>query len=163
MALKVELRPGERIILGQSIITNDNQRTRLYIEGNAPLLREKSILTPETANTPAKKVYLAVQLMYLADDITVTKEEYFTLVGEILAAAPSCLPIIENINNWILTEQLYKALKEAQNLINYEEELIRHATSGGAGIWTDGSGNNEPEGSGSNASDESSGEVSDHS
>ena len=33
MALKVELKPGERIILGNCIVTNDNQRTRLFIEG----------------------------------------------------------------------------------------------------------------------------------
>ncbi len=51
MGLKVELKPGERIIVGESIITNDDQRTRLIIEGDAPILREKDILTPETANT----------------------------------------------------------------------------------------------------------------
>jgi len=51
MALKVELKPGERIILGECVITNDDQRTRLYIEGDAPILREKDILTPKTANT----------------------------------------------------------------------------------------------------------------
>ncbi|WP_280939274.1 flagellar biosynthesis repressor FlbT, partial [Methylobrevis pamukkalensis] len=37
MALKVELKPGERIIIGESLITNDSQRTRLYIEGDAPI------------------------------------------------------------------------------------------------------------------------------
>ena len=31
MALKVELKPGERIIIGESVITNDNQRPRLFI------------------------------------------------------------------------------------------------------------------------------------
>ena len=53
MALKVELKPGERIIVGDSVITNDNQRTRLFIEGTAPILREKDILTVATANSPA--------------------------------------------------------------------------------------------------------------
>jgi flagellar protein FlbT len=42
MALKVELKPGERIIIGNSVITNDNQRTRLFIEGDAPILRRKT-------------------------------------------------------------------------------------------------------------------------
>ncbi len=54
MALKVELKPGERFILGTSVITNDNQRTRLYIQGDAPVLREKDILTAETADTPCQ-------------------------------------------------------------------------------------------------------------
>ena len=46
MALKVELKPGERIIIGECVITNDDQRTRLLIEGQTPILREKDILTP---------------------------------------------------------------------------------------------------------------------
>ena len=37
MALKVELKPGERFILGDSVITNDDQRTRLFIEGDTPI------------------------------------------------------------------------------------------------------------------------------
>ena len=65
MALKVELKPHERIIIGACVITNTDQRARLLIDGDKiPILREKDILTPETADTPAKLIYLAVQLMY---------------------------------------------------------------------------------------------------
>lgn len=127
MALKVELKPGERIILGDCVITNDNQRTRLFIEGDAPILREKDILTPATANTPAKRIYLAVQLMYLARDISKLKEEYFALVQDFVRAAPSSLPIIDAINNAILTNALYKALREAKALIEFETGLVNHA------------------------------------
>ncbi len=31
MALKVELKPGERLIIGNCIVTNSDQRTRLTI------------------------------------------------------------------------------------------------------------------------------------
>src|ERR1700743_3347838 len=66
MALKVELKPHERIIIGNCVVTNTDQRARLLIDGdNVPILREKDIMTPETADTPAKLVYLAVQLMYI--------------------------------------------------------------------------------------------------
>ena len=44
MALKVELKPHERIIIGESVITNADQRTRLLIDGTAPILREKDIM-----------------------------------------------------------------------------------------------------------------------
>src|SRR5690348_18180929 len=67
MALKVELKPHERIIIGSCVVTNTDQRARLLIDGdNIPILREKDILTPETADTPAKLVYLADQLMYIS-------------------------------------------------------------------------------------------------
>ena len=51
MALKVELKPHERIIIGESVITNTDQRTRLLIDGTAPILREKDIMTAERANS----------------------------------------------------------------------------------------------------------------
>lgn len=127
MALKVELKPRERIIIGSVVIRNDEQRTRFFIEGEAPILREKDILTAATADSPAKKIYLAIQLMYLAGDPTHQHAVYFQLVREFLQAAPSALPHVNEINNRILSDELYKALKAAKKLISYEAELIEHA------------------------------------
>lgn len=127
MGLKVELKPGERIILGESIVTNGDQRTRLVIEGDAPILREKDIMTVEAADTPCKRVYLVVQLMYLSRDPKNHHDSYFKLVKEIIAAAPSTSAYFDRINNQILTGNNYKALKEAQSLIEYEKELLANA------------------------------------
>lgn len=137
MALKVELKPGEKLLVGNCIITNSDQRTRLFIEGQAPILREKDILTPGTADTPAKRIYLAVQLMYINDDIASVQAEYFALVRDILEAAPSTAPLIDEINNEILTGFLYKALKAARRLIQYEEDLLRNAATRGTGLPAD--------------------------
>src|SRR5262249_36628386 len=124
MALKVELKPGERIILGECVITNDDQRTRLVIDGHVPILRDTDILTVQRADTPAKRIYLAVQLMYTSKDPRAHHEVYFALVRDILKAAPSVWPYIESINNHILTGEMYKALKDARKLIAYEQELL---------------------------------------
>lgn len=129
MALKVELKPGERIILGDSVITNDDQRTRLFIEGDAPILREKDIMRIDDAGTPCKKIYLVVQMMYLAPDPRKHHETFFELQKEVTEAAPSTLPLLENINNKILTGELYKALKEAKKLVDYERELMGNVKS----------------------------------
>jgi flagellar protein FlbT len=127
MALKVELKPHERIIIGACVITNTDQRARLLIDGdNIPILREKDILTPETADTPAKLVYLAVQLMYISPDPQINHGTYFNLVRDIITAVPSAWPIIEGINNFILNGDLYHALKEAKKLIAYEKKLLEH-------------------------------------
>ena len=124
MALKVELKPHERVIIGSCVITNTDQRARLLIDGdNIPILREKDILTPESADTPAKLVYLAVQLMYISPDPLSNHATYFNLVREIMTAVPSAWPIIEEINNNILSGDLYRALKEARKLIAYEKQL----------------------------------------
>ena len=130
MALKVELKPNERIIVGNAVIRNGEQRTRFFIEGDAPILREKDILTAKTADTPAKRVYLAVQLMYLKGDLSGHDEVYFPLVKDFLQAAPSSLPLIAEVNNRILSGDLYKALRSAKKLVAYEQELMDHAIRG---------------------------------
>jgi flagellar protein FlbT len=128
MALKVELKPHERIIIGSCVITNTDQRTRLLIDGEKiPILREKDILTPETADTPAKLIYLAVQLMYISPEPDVNHGTYFNLLRELVTAAPSAWPIIEGININILNGDLYQALKEARKLVAYEKKLLDHA------------------------------------
>jgi flagellar protein FlbT len=127
MGLKIELKPGERVMLGDCVVTNHDQRTRLLVEGDVPILREKDIMPISRADSPAKRIYLAVQLMYTSKDAQAQHELYFTLVRDILQAAPSMLPLIEGINNQILTGNLYKALKETKKLIAYEKELLDHA------------------------------------
>ena len=128
MALKVELKPHERIIIGACVVTNTDQRARLLIDGDRiPILREKDILTPETADTPAKLIYLAVQLMYLSPDPMAHHPTYFSLVRDILTAMPSAWPFIEGINNYILNGDLYHALKESKKLIGHEEQILESA------------------------------------
>ncbi|CAH1675999.1 putative flagellum biosynthesis repressor protein FlbT 1 [Hyphomicrobiales bacterium] len=146
MALKVELKPGERIIIGAVVLRNGDSRSRFVIEGQAPVLRERDILTATTADTPAKKIYLAVQLMYLSNDLSHHNEVYFPLVRDFLAAAPSALPLIADINNRILSGDLYKALKGASKLIAYEQELIGYAVRGER-LREDGSGDDIAKGS----------------
>jgi flagellar protein FlbT len=137
VALKVELKPGEKLLVGQCIITNSDQRSRLFIEGTAPVLREKDIMTLEAADTPAKRVYLAVQLMYIDEDITTLRAQYFSLINDFVAAVPSTLSIADHINNCILTGDLYKALKAARELIQYEQDLFDHAASRRSSLSTD--------------------------
>jgi flagellar protein FlbT len=124
MALKVELKPHEQIIVGSCVITNTDQRARLLIEGKVPILREKDILTPAKADTPAKLVYLAVQLMYISPEPQVNHGTYFNLVRDIVTAVPSAWPIIEGINIKILNGDLYHALKEAKKLVAYEKKIL---------------------------------------
>ncbi len=138
MSLKVELKPNERLIVGNCVITNSDQRTRLFIDGKAPVLREKDILSPATANTPAKRIYLAVQLMYLDDSIETLRREYFALVTDLVRAAPSTTQIIDEINNEILTGQLYKALRAAKKLIQHEQDILANAAARDAGLPDDG-------------------------
>ena len=126
MALVIDLKPKEKVIVGKAVITNDNQRTRLHISGDAPILREKDVLREDEATTPCRMIYYIIQGMYLADDPTMLYEDYFTQIRSIQDAAPSTSLHFAEINQFILAGQYYKALREAKKLIAYEEELIGH-------------------------------------
>ena len=122
MTLKIELKPNERILLGDCVITNGGHRTRLTIDGALPILREKDIMSLRAADTPAKRLYLAVQFIYVAKDAKEHYALYRRLAGEMVKRVPGAAPFIECINKRILTGDVYKALKEAGKLITYERE-----------------------------------------
>lgn len=128
MALVLDLKPSEKVLIGEAVITNGDQRTRLHIDGNAPIIREKDILKEEEADTPCKKVYFLVQCMYMASSSDLYAEKYFELVKEVQHAAPTTSLFILDINEQIMGGTFYKALKIAKELIEYEKELIGHAT-----------------------------------
>jgi len=134
LSLKVELKPGERLIIGSCVITNSDQRTRLTIDGKLPILREKDILKPGDADTTAKLIYLAVQLMYLEGGFEGVKTEYFTLVNAMAQMMPKSIAILGEINNEILTNNLYKALKASKRLVQFEREQSLNAEPSGAGL-----------------------------
>jgi len=128
MALKVELKPNEKIIVGSCVITNTDQRAKFLIEGDKlPVLREKDILTPDTADTPSKLIYLAVQLMYISHDPQEHHAVYFDVMRDFLTAVPSAAGLVEGINNHILNGDYYRALKESKKLIAYEAKLLDQA------------------------------------
>ena len=113
MALKIELKPNERVMLGDCVITNHDQRTRLKIEGKVPILRETDIMRLSAATTPAKRLYLAMQFMYMAKQPQDHYGLYLRLAREILQCAPKAAPYIERINNRILTRRTVQSLKRS--------------------------------------------------
>ena len=126
MALIIDLKPGEKILIGTAVITNDNQRTRLHISGEAPILREKDVMQEEEADTPCKKVYFLVQCMYLARNPREYHPKYFEFLKAIQTAAPSTAIFFMKINEQIIEGHYYKALREAKDLIGHEKELLDH-------------------------------------
>ena len=130
MPLKIELKPNERFMIGDCAVTNGSQRTRLVIEGNTPILREKDIMPLSRADTRAKRIYLVVQMMYTSKHAQEHEALYRKLTREMLRALPGARPFIDAINNRILTGDLYKALKETRRLIAYEGECsqMNHAS-----------------------------------
>jgi len=124
MPLRVELKPFERIIIGETVIINSGTRTSFLIDGEAPILREKDTVTAETANTPVKRLYLCVQMMYLKNDVPRYRASYLGFINDLRDATPGSRDLIDAVNNHISSGALYKALKEIRKLMKREEELL---------------------------------------
>ncbi len=128
MALKISLKPNEKLIIGGAVVTNGDTKCDLIVENNTPILRQKDILREEDANTPCRRIYFLVQLMYVDESNLVTHHgTYWKLVQDVVQAAPSTIPMIDQISEEILNARYYQALKLARKLIEYEKELVNHA------------------------------------
>lgn len=135
MALKLTLKPDERVIIGGAVITNGKERSDLLIENSVPVLRQKDIMSEKEANSPCRRIYLAIQLMYVDEkNIKEYHNTYWNLVSDVVKAAPSTTGLIDQISEHILNSRYYKALKLAQKLIDYEQEAISHVRNSSRGI-----------------------------
>ncbi len=127
MALKITLKPRERIIIGEAVIVNGDSRASILIENNIPILREKDILNERSANTPCRRIYLVIQLMYIDEkNLVEYHNTYWKFVRDVITAAPSTLGLIDKISEHILNGRYYQALKGAKQLIEYEEEATKN-------------------------------------
>jgi flagellar protein FlbT len=125
MALKITLKPHEKMIISGAVVTNGNSKSELLVENNVPILRQKDIMNEKDANSPTRRIYFVIQLMYIDEkNLALHHKNYWKLVQDFIQAAPTALPAVDQISNSILGGQYYQALKLARNLIDYEEEII---------------------------------------
>jgi flagellar protein FlbT len=122
MALVIDLKPNEALLVGNTLITNDKQRTRLRIDGDAPILREKDTMQEADADTPSKKMYFIIQNMYLlpVDKAMEQFDNYFVQLHILRDIAPHIDGFLNSISAQILQGTYYKAMKLVQELINAE-------------------------------------------
>jgi flagellar biosynthesis repressor protein FlbT len=122
MPLRVELKPFERIVIGETVLINSGTRTSFLLDGEAPILREKDTVTAETANTPVKRLYLCVQTMYLKNDVSRLQATYLGFLKEVQDCCAGSAEAIAAINHHVSTGALYKALKEIRKLMKQDAE-----------------------------------------
>jgi flagellar protein FlbT len=128
MPLKITLKPGERVVVGGAVITNEGNSAHLAVETNTPVLRQREILSAAEADTHCRNLYFLIQLMYLDEGNLAQYQQLFTkLMKELVEAAPSTLALVDTISTHLLGGEYYKALKAAKKLIEYERTLIERS------------------------------------
>ena len=85
MSLKLNLKPHEKVIIGGAVISTGNRHVEFLVENVVPILRQKDILSEEQADTPARRIYFALQMVYIdMENRPAHIESFFTLARDVL-------------------------------------------------------------------------------
>ena len=131
MPLKLSLKPNEKIVLNGAVIQNGDRRTTMLLQNKASVLREKDIMQAEEANTPARRIYFPVMMMYLAgEDNAETYNEFALRMTEFMSAVSSVNALEEcvAISKDVMSGDYYKALSRCRKLMDFESERLVNVT-----------------------------------
>jgi flagellar protein FlbT len=129
MPLKLSLKPQEKFVLNGAVVTNGDKRTSLVLQNKACVLREKDIMQPEDAITPARRIYFPIMMMYLDpsedekyyNDFALRMTEFMGAVHN-RAVLASCM----EISREVMAGAYYKALINCKRLFAFEQERLNY-------------------------------------
>ena len=133
MALKLSLKPGEKFVINGAVAQNGKRRANLVLFNKVSILRQKDIMLEEEANTPVKRIYFAIMMMYLSRDGKSTKrlsQEFVERISEFMNVIQNkdvlaqCVNIIASVQS----EQYYKALSACNMLLPFEKAKLDHVS-----------------------------------
>jgi flagellar protein FlbT len=125
--LVLELRPGEAMIINGALV-RFRTRSRIELVAKARFMFGKQIMAPEQADSPARRIYFALQTAYVGEgqertDGLVAVHE---LIVEFKAATTSVLAreILDRAEAAAASDNCYLALKLARRIINHEDTVL---------------------------------------
>jgi flagellar protein FlbT len=133
LPLKLSLKPGEKFVLNGAVVQNGDRRGVLVLQNKASVLREKDIMQEDEVNSPARRIYFPVMMMYLDDagagryydEFVRRLTEFMSVIGN-----PEVLAECVAISKHCMEREYYKALMLCRKLIEYEDERLGHVPSG---------------------------------
>ena len=131
MPLKLSLKPGEKFVLNGAVVQNGDRRGVLILQNKASVLREKDIMQAEEVNTPAKRIYFPIMMMYLDENAAAKFYDELALrLNEFMSASrnPEVLAECVSASRHVLAREYYKALMSARKIVDYEERVLNVAS-----------------------------------
>ena len=125
--LVLELRQGETMIVNGAPI-RFRTKSRIELTAKARFLFGKQIMPPDQADSPARRIYFALQSAYVGNDAE--RERGLTgardLIGAFKAATTSALAreILDRALAHAEADDCYQALKLARRIIRHEDTVL---------------------------------------
>ena len=125
--LVLELRQGEMMIVNGAPI-RFRTKSRIELTAKARFLFGKQIMAPDQADSPARRIYFAIQSVYIgtpeerARSLEIARE----LVGEFKQATTSGLArdILDQVFAAAEADDCYRALKLLRRIIRHEDAVL---------------------------------------
>lgn len=133
MPLKISLKPGEKFVLNGAVLANGDKRASLVIQNKASILREKDIMQPTEATTPARRIYLPIMMMYLDSEGGDQYYNEFALrMTEFMGAIQNreALASCVEISRDVMSGSYYRALMLCKKLFEFERKRLNYVPEG---------------------------------
>jgi flagellar protein FlbT len=125
--LVLELRQGDMMIVNGAPIRFRN-RARIELTARARFLFGKQLMTPDMANTPARRIYFALQTAYIGDyeERKIGLQLARDLIAEFHEATTSNMvrDLLDRALRSAEADQCYQALKLARRVMRHEEVVL---------------------------------------
>ena len=125
--LVLELRQGDMMVVNGAPIRFRN-RVRIELAARARFLFGKQIMPPEAANTPARRIYFALQTAYVGTDEERAGglDAARRLIAEFQEATTSALAreMLRRALALADADDCYQALKLARRVVLHEQEVL---------------------------------------
>jgi len=131
MTLRISLRDGEKVIVNRAVLRSIG-RTDIRVENGASVMRGRDVMTPEEANTPARRLYFACMMAYIDEgDLVAHQNEIIAHLRELMGAieAPEAKAACVSFAQRVAAGQFYKALADCRWLIDYEAQALARLAS----------------------------------
>ena len=133
--LVLELRQGETMIVNGAPI-RFRTKARIELTARARFLFGKQIMPPDQADTPARRIYFALQSAYIGslEERPQGLEAARRLIAEFQKATTSALAreILSRVLAAAEADDCYQALKLARRIIRHEDSVLGRAPASGA-------------------------------
>lgn len=125
MALRLTLKPNERIIVNGCILRNGPRRHVLEVENRADVLRGEEMLDAETARTPARRLAYHIQIALVS---AAHREDFLPRIQsgltELTKALPRFATTLTQVDVLVAQGSYYAAFRTLSEVITYEDRLF---------------------------------------
>ncbi|TGD61860.1 flagellum biosynthesis protein FlbT [Tabrizicola sp. WMC-M-20] len=126
MALKLTLKPNERVVVNGCVIRNSDRRHVLVIENRADVVREDELLDETAAGSPVGRVYFLMQTALMRADLRsrLTPEIQRLLADLVPVFRPETTASLFAAANFVSMGNFYKAMRMMRPVLHHEARVL---------------------------------------